>query len=68
MTDKGMSFSFSYTTQEKKYNALKNLDTKKICQENDIPMKTIKSHNDIFSYFIYHNFDNSLLSSFLPQN
>ena len=30
---------------------------------NDIPAKIIKSHNDIFSYFIHHNFNNSLFSS-----
>ena len=39
MTDNGMSFSFSYTTQEKKYKTLQNLDKKKTCQENDIPVK-----------------------------
>ena len=38
MTDKGMLFSLSYTTQEKTYNqTLQNLDKKKTCQENDIP-------------------------------
>ena len=29
MTDKGMSFSFGYTTQEKTYKTLQNLDKKK---------------------------------------
>ena len=29
MTDKGMSFSLSYTTQEKTYKTLQNLDKKK---------------------------------------
>ena len=29
MTNKGMSFSFGYTTQEKSYKALQNLDKKK---------------------------------------
>ena len=32
LTDKGMPFSFSYTTQEK---SLQNLGAKKTCQEND---------------------------------
>ena len=41
MTDNGMSFSFSYTTQEKKYKTLQNLDKKKTCQENDIPVKRV---------------------------
>ena len=42
MTNKGMSFSFGYTTQEKNYKALQNLDKKKACQENDIPVKILK--------------------------
>ena len=29
MTGKGMSFSFNYTTQEKTYETLQNLDKKK---------------------------------------
>ena len=67
MTDKGMSFSFSYTTQKKTYKTLQNLDKKKTCQENGIPAKMIKSNNDIFSYFIHHNFINSLFSSIFPS-
>ena len=32
--DKGMSFSFDYTTQEKTYRILQNLDKKKTCQDD----------------------------------
>ena len=67
-SDKGMSFSFNYNTQEKTYKTLQNLDKKKTCQKNDIPMKIIKSHNDIFSYFIHHNFNSSLFSSIFPSD
>ena len=67
ITNKGMSFSFDYTTQEKTYKALQNLDKKKTWQENDIPVKIIKSHNDIFSYFTHHNFNNSVYSSIFPS-
>ena len=66
MTDKDMSFSFNYTTQEKTYKTLENLD-KKTCQEIDIPVKIIESQNDISSYFIHHNFNNSLFSSLFPS-
>ena len=31
-------------------------------------MKIIKPHNDIFSYFIHHSFNNSLFSSIFPQD
>ena len=57
-TYKGMSFSFNYTTQEKTYKTLQNLDEKITCQENDIPIKIIKSHNNIFSFCIPYNFNN----------
>ena len=66
MANKGMSFSFGYTTREKPYRARQNLEKKKICQENDIPVKILKSHKDIFSSFIRHNFSNSVYSSFFP--
>ena len=62
-----MSFSFCYTTQKETYKTLQNLDKKKTCQENDIPVKIIKSHKDIFSYFIHHNFNNSVYSSIFPS-
>ena len=62
MTDKDMSISFGYTAQEKTDKTLQNLDKKKTCQENDIHVKIMKSHKDIFSYFIHHNFNNSLYS------
>ena len=68
MTNKGMSFSFGYTTQEKTYKALQNLDKKKTWQENDIPVKIIKSHNDIFSYFTHHNSITQFTVQFFPQN
>ena len=67
MTDKRMSFSFGYTTHEKTYMTMQNLDMKKTCQENNIPVNIIKSHKDIFPYFIHHNFYNSLFSSFFPS-
>ena len=67
MTEKGMSFSFRYATQEKPYKVLQNLEKKNKTKENDIPVKTMKSHNDIFSYFIHHKFNNSLFSLIFPS-
>ena len=37
------------------------------CQENDIPVKIIKPHKDIFSYFIHNNFNNPVYSSVFPS-
>ena len=72
MTNKGMSFSLGYTIQEKADKALQNLDQKKTCQKNDIPLKKkkiyVKSHQDIFSYFIHHNFNNLVYSSIFPSD
>ena len=67
MTEKGMSFSSGYTAQEKTYKTLQNLDKKKACQENDIPVKIIKSNKNIFSHFIHHNFNDLLCSSISPS-
>ena len=58
MTNKGMWFSFSYTTQEKSYKTLKIFGKKETCQESDVPVKITKSHNGIFPYFKHHNFNN----------
>ena len=68
MADKGMSFSFRYTTQEKTYKTLKNLDKKKTCQENDISVNIIKSHKDIFfTLFIITSITHRTVQ-FLTQN
>ena len=53
-----MSFSFNNTFQENTYKTLQNVDKKKTYQENDIPVKIIKSDNDLFSYFKHQNFNN----------
>ena len=35
----------------------------KLSQKTDIPVKIVKENIDIVSYFLYHNFDNSLSCS-----
>ena len=44
-----------------------NLDNKKTCQESDIPVKIIKKNIDIFSVFIFHNFNNSIFDATFPS-
>ena len=39
---------------------INNSDKRKAYQENGIPVKLVKSKRDVFSYFIYHNFNNSM--------
>ena len=53
MTNKGMSFSFNYTTQEKTYYTLLNLDKKKACEENFIPEKTQLENNKITKGYVF---------------
>ena len=67
MRNRNLSFSFSYTTKQNISKALKNLDQKKACQGNDIPVKMIKFSDDIVSDFIYHNYNNSLFSTIFPS-
>ena len=37
---------------------LSNLDTSKATQKSDIPTKLINENSDIFSEFLYENFNN----------
>ena len=64
MSDKVLSFSFKYFTKGKITKEIKKLDSKKACQESDIPVKVIKKDLDVISPFIYNNLNNSLFSSF----
>ena len=68
MKNKNMSFSFSFVTKETTLNELRKLNPKNACQESDIPVKIIKENLNIFSNFVYNNFNNSLFSSKLPSH
>ena len=67
MQEKDLYFSFKFVDKPKVSKELNKLDRKKACQELDIPIKLIRSNKDLFSQFIYHNFNNSLLSSYSPS-
>ena len=68
MKKKDLNFSFEFVDKPKISKEINKLDGKKACQEHDIPVKLIKSNKDLFSHFIYHNFNNSLFSSNFPSN
>ena len=68
MKEKDLNFSFEFVDKPKIYKEINQLNGKKACQEHDISVKLIKSNKDLFSHFIYHNFNNSLLSSDFPSN
>ena len=54
-------FNFKLTSHEEIEKELNNLKIKNASQKSDIPLKIIKENVDIISYFLYHNFSNSLL-------
>ena len=74
--EKDLYFSFEFVDKPKPSQEINKLDEKKACQEHDIPVKFIKTNEDLFSHFIYHNFTslnqstyhNSLFSSNFPSN
>ena len=68
MKEKDLDFSFEFVDKPKISKEINQLNGKKACQEHDIPVKLIKSNKDLFSHFIYHNFNNSLFSSNFPSN
>ena len=68
MKEKDLCFSFEFFDKQEISKEINKLDEKKACQEHDIPVKLIKSNKDLFSHFIYYNFNNSLFSSNFPSN
>ena len=65
---KDLYFSFEFVDEPKISKEINKSDRKKAFQEHDIPVKLIKSNKDLFSHFIYHNYNNSLFSSNFPSN
>ena len=67
MDSKDLQFSFNFETKNKILAEIYNLDNKKACQESDIRVKIIKDNIDIFSEFIFHNFNNSIFDTTFPS-
>ena len=60
------TFSFNFTSYEETVIEVNNLKNSKAFQKTDLLVKFIKENIDTVSYFLYHNFDNSLSSSIFP--
>ena len=69
MSNSHCSFSLKFETQEKSNNTkiqkliqklIQNVNFNKATQQYDIPIKILKENNEICSYILYHNFNNSL--------
>ena len=50
----------------RKQQEINNLNIRKISQKTDIPVIITKENIDIVSYFLYHNFNDSLSCSAFP--
>ena len=62
------TFNFKFTSHEETEKEVNNLKIKKASQKSDIPLKIIKENVDIISYFLYHNFNNSLSCATFPTS
>ena len=68
MSNSNCTFSFKFETQEKFSNLIQNLNSDKATQQYDITIKILKENNEICSYILYHNFNNSLFSKAFPNS
>ena len=67
METTGNKFSFKYEDRKKFLTEIQNLNSRKVSQQNDIPVKILKENSDICSYILHHNFNNSLFSNKFPK-
>ena len=56
--NENISCSFSFVTKETILNYLHKLNSKKACQESDIPVKIMKENLDTVSNFVCNTFSN----------
>ena len=61
-------FNSKFTSYEETEKKINNLKIKKASQKSNIPVKIIKENVDIISYFLCHNFNNSLSCATFPAS
>ena len=61
------TFNFKMVSNSTLVDEINRLNDKKACQIHSIPSKVIKSNSDIFSYFLFNNFNRSITSSSFPD-
>ena len=67
ITDKNKVFSFRKVIKDEMSSAIKTLSHKKATLSNDIPTKIIQQFSDIFTDFLYNNFNSCLESAMFPD-
>ena len=65
-TKQATSFSLQSGSMKETMKELSNLDTSKATQKSDIPTKLINENSDIFSEFLYENFNNIVENENFP--
>ena len=67
IADTNKVFSFRKVTKEEISSAIKTLNRKKATLSNDIPTKIIRQFSEIFTDFLYNNFNSCLESGIFPD-
>ena len=62
------TFNFRYVSLDEIKKEIKNLNTKKACQDTDIPTKIVQENSDIFAGFIFQNLNYDIEFSAFPAN
>ena len=62
------TFNFKFNSHEEIAKEDNNLKIKKASQKSDFPLKIIKENVDIISYFLHHNFNNSVSCATFPHS
>ena len=66
-TNSSACLSFRTVSKEDLLYQINSLDPTKATQKSDIPTNIIKKNYDIFSEFLFENFDRIILTSLLPE-
>ena len=62
------TFSFRYVSPDEIKKEIKNLNTKKACQDTDIPTKIVQENSEIFTEFIFQNLNYGIEFSVFRAN
>ena len=59
-------FGFRFVSLNEALTGINKLNRKKTSQATDIPVKIIKENKDVISFYVFHNFNNTLSSCSFP--
>ena len=65
---KNDNFILEKVSYEEMLHEIKQLDTRKACQDTDVPSKIVKMNSDIFADVLHQNFNDAIATSVFKQN